>query len=527
MSHFKHVRVIAPLTVFLVVLTVLATAGTALAHANVTETALVTVSTTDPYASCSIPGNPGTNFPDAEVEPYVAVNPATVGTSNVNIVGVWQQDRWNNGGAQGLVAGFSTDGGAHWGESQLPFSGCVTLPTTPILDPFTGAPYDRASDPWVSIGPDGTAYTVGLLATNSTISGNNDTGVAAATSSDGGKTWGNPRLIKSDQGTTPIFEVTQFFNDKESVTADPVKSKTAYVVWDRLKAPSHTVDAALFAHAFRGPTWFSRTTDGGLNWTSARPIFDPGQNSQTIGNLIVVDPRTDVLYDFFEDIQTTGSPKFIPRGFSVGFIKSSDGGTTWSQPTTVSAQQLARDAFDFDIATNGALLRTGAGLPSVAIDASTGELYVVWEDARFTGGAVNQVVISRSTDGGKTWSAPAAISKTPTSTPAFTTTVAVNSGGTVAVTYYDMRNPDHNTTEVLPTDYWLVTSTDHGVSFPNEERITPTSFDMSIAPKAGGLFLGDYQALGANGAAFVPFFVKTNDESTSNRTDVFTNSVTP
>jgi hypothetical protein len=522
-SHVKHVRVIAPLTVFLVVLTVLATAGTALAHANATETALVTVSGPSPYASCLNAGEPGTNFVNAEVEPYVAVNPATVGTSNVNIVGVWQQDRWNNGGAHGLVAGFSTDGGATWGETTLPFSVCAP---NAILDPFTGAPYDRASDPWVSIGPDGTAYSVGLLATNNTISGNNDTGVATVTSSDGGKTWGNQRLIKSDKGTSPVFEFTQFFNDKESITADPIHAGTAYTVWDRLKAPSHSPDAALRAHAFRGPTWFSKTTDGGKTWTGTRAVFDPGQNSQTIGNVIVVDsstgPSRGTLYDFFEDIQTTGSPKFIPRGLSVGFISSPDGGTTWSGPTIVSAQVVADD-----FATNGALLRTGAGLPSVAIDASTGQLYVVWEDARFTGGTINQDVISTSTNGGKTWSTPAVVSKIPTSTPAFTTTVAVNSDGKVAVTYYDMRNPDHNTTEVLPTDYWLVLSTDHGASFPNEVRITPTSFDMNIAPSAGGLFLGDYEALGANGPAFVPFFVHTNDENTSNRTDVFTNTVKP
>ncbi len=503
MSHLKHVRVIAPLTVLLVVLTVVATLGGGLARAA----SLVTVSSTDPYATCSIPGNPGTNSVNAEVEPYVAANPHLAG----NIVGVWQQDRWNNGGAQGLVAGFSFNGGKSWGETTLPFSGCAP---GAINDPFTGAPYDRASDPWVSFGPDGTAYAIGLLATNNTISGNNDTGVATVTSSDGGKTWGNPSLIKSDQGTSPVFEFTQFFNDKESVTADPVHGGTAYAVWDRLKAPSHSPDAALRAHAFRGPTWFSKTTDGGKTWTGTRAIFDPGQNSQTIGNLIVVDPRTDVLYDFFEQFQTTGSPDFTPRGLSVGFISSSDGGNTWSQPTVVSNQQTPND-----FSTTGALLRTGAGLPSVAIDASTGQLYVVWEDARFTGGSVNQVVLSTSTDGGKTWSAPAVVSKTPTSTPAFTTTVAVNSGGTVAVTYYDMRNPDGVTTG-LPTDYWLVTSTDHGASFGNEVRITPTSFDMSIAPNAGGLFLGDYEALANIGTTFEPFFVKTVTQT--NPTDVFT-----
>ena len=500
MHHTKFAKFVT-MAVFSLVLVAAVPAG--LVHAS----SLVTVSSTDPYKSCSDAGQTGTIYPDAEVEPYVAVNPHLTS----NIVGVWQQDRWSNGGARGLVAGFSTNGGTTWHESTLPFSVCAP---GAVLDPFTGTPYDRASDPWVSIGPDGTAYTVGLLATESTVSGNNDTGVAAATSSDGGKTWGNAALIKSDQGTSPIFEVTHFFNDKESVTADPLHAGTAYVVWDRLVAPSHSPDADLRAHAFRGPSWFSKTTDGGKTWTGTRAIFDPGQNSQTIGNLVVVDPRTGVLYDFFELIQTTGDPFFTPRGLSVGFISSSDGGNTWSQPTVVSNQQTPND-----FSTTGALLRTGAGLPSVAIDTSTGQLYVVWEDARFTGGSVNQVVLSTSTDGGKTWSAPAVVSKTPTSTPAFTTTVAVNSAGTVAVTYYDMRNPDGITTG-LPTDYWLVTSTDHGASFGNEVRITPTSFDMSIAPNSGGLFLGDYEALANIGTTFEPFFVKTVTQT--NPTDVFT-----
>jgi hypothetical protein len=129
-------------------------------------------------------------------------------------------------------------------------------------------------------------------------------------------------------------------------------------------------------------------------------------------------------------------------------------------------------------------------------------------------------VISTSTDGGATWSAPTApISKTPSNLPAFTTTVAVNSAGTVAVTYYDMRNPDGVTTG-LPTDYWLVTSTDHGASFDNEVRLTSTSFDMSIAPNAGGLFLGDYEALANIGTTFEPFFVKT--DAATPPTDVFT-----
>src|SRR6266567_9583004 len=136
MSHLKHIRVIAPLAVFLVILTVVATVRGSLVRASTAITPLVTVSSPSPYATCTI-GGPGTNYVNAEVEPYVAVNPANTS----NIIGVWQQDRWNNGGAHGLVAGFSFDGGTTWKETTLPFSACAG-----------GLGYERASDPWISFG---------------------------------------------------------------------------------------------------------------------------------------------------------------------------------------------------------------------------------------------------------------------------------------------------------------------------------------------------------------------------------------
>src|SRR6266496_6545706 len=145
MSHLKHVRVIAPLTVLLVVLSIVATTGSAFAASPVN---LVTVSGPSPYANCSIAGQPGTNYLNAEVEPWVSINPKNPS----NIIGVWQQDRWSNGGARGLVAGYSLNGGKSWKETPLPFSSCAP----------GGLPYQRASDPWVSFGPDGTAYTVSI-----------------------------------------------------------------------------------------------------------------------------------------------------------------------------------------------------------------------------------------------------------------------------------------------------------------------------------------------------------------------------
>src|SRR5260370_15819425 len=125
MSRLKHVRVIAPLTVFLVILTVVATVGSGVVHAA----SFVTVSGPSPCASCSNPGEPGTVSVNAEVEPYVAANPHTAG----NIIGVWQQDRWNNGGAHGLVAGFSFNRRQSWGETTPPLTSCAPHSLPPPL----------------------------------------------------------------------------------------------------------------------------------------------------------------------------------------------------------------------------------------------------------------------------------------------------------------------------------------------------------------------------------------------------------
>src|SRR5207302_7847536 len=98
----------------------------------------------DPFATCVGVGS-GVNNPGAEVEPWITQNPR----DPRNLVAMWQQDRWSNGGAKGLVAGWSVDGGRSWRETALPFSRCAA----PFLERV--APFERASDPWVSAGPDG------------------------------------------------------------------------------------------------------------------------------------------------------------------------------------------------------------------------------------------------------------------------------------------------------------------------------------------------------------------------------------
>lgn len=82
-------------------------------------------------------------------------------------------------------------------------------------------------------------------------------------------------------------------------------------MWDRLEIPQEQADAAAFENTigFRGPTFFTRTTDGGASWEEARMIFDPGQENQTIGNQIAVLPDNA---DFEAPWKSTGRAVDLP-----------------------------------------------------------------------------------------------------------------------------------------------------------------------------------------------------------------------
>jgi len=111
----------------------------------------VAVSGATPFGGCTaddVPGQPGTVFPNSEVEPWIAASTVDRngdGASDV-IVG-YQQDRWNiGGGARGVVASVLFNGAFHQ----------VTIPGTSAC--VGGPKYVRATDPWVTISPNGNAY---------------------------------------------------------------------------------------------------------------------------------------------------------------------------------------------------------------------------------------------------------------------------------------------------------------------------------------------------------------------------------
>ena len=434
---------------------------------------LVRVSAASPFSTtCGGPASGDTVYLNAEVEPYAAANP----TNPANIVGIWQQDRWSGGGAQGLIVATSSDSGHTWTQQPLPVSQCAG-----------DSAYARASDPWLTFSPNGVVYALSLSFTGGALEPNSKSGILVLRSADGGATWSAP--------VTLIADGSAAFNDKCSMNADPHDANFVYAVWDRLSSQTS------------GPSYLARTTDGGQTWEVARAIYDPGPMAQTIGNEVAVLPDGTVV-DFFTQIDTAADGSLSSF---FGVVRSSDHGTTWSVPIQV-ATNLSIGAKD---PKTGEAVRDGSGLAQIVLGPGR-ELFAVWQDARFSNGQRDGIAIAVSTDGGLTWSAPAQLNGD-TVAQAFTPSVQVQADGTIGVSYYDFRDDTADPATLL-TSYWLTQSTD-GMHWQESRVAQP--FDLELAPDSSGLFLGDYAALVGSGGAFVPFYVQTNNDGTADRTDSY------
>ncbi|HVA86880.1 MAG TPA: sialidase family protein [Candidatus Saccharimonadales bacterium] len=443
----------------------------------------------DPFASCRLGGG-GTVAPGSQVEPRLAVDP----TNPARLLVVWQQDRWSGGGARGIVTGLSRDGGHTWTRIIVPFSGCAG-----------DSPYQRASDPWVIFNASGIA-----LATALGINANGSTAVQASRSTDGGLTWSKPANLTA--GST-------VFNDKESATFDPHHPKIAWVIWDRLaqkdqgqvdrgNSPAGTLPAGTLPAA-EGPAGsllydpvraaasqggqivLSKTADAGLTWSAPRTIAVV--NGTPLGNQIAVLPN-GTLVDVFELLSNGGPFEAL--------IRSTDGGATWSATITIARIRSPQTP----LPAGSAAIRSGAGIPDIAVDPRSGRLVVVWEDGRFRSGPGIDIAMAVSSDGGLTWSRASQVNGGPTTDWAFTPDVAITAAGQIAVAYSVLHSARIAAT--IPTDRFLRRSIPGGGW--SEARLTAVPFDLRRAPNALGYFLGDYMGVAAAGNHIATVFIMPN-----------------
>ena len=423
----------------------------------------------------------GTGFqPETQAEPFVAANAEREG----HLVAGYQEGRFFDGGARALGFAVSTDGGRRWRRGLLP--GLTTL---------NGGTYPRASDPWVAFGNGGRVYYASLVVDGGVL-GNAPprSEIVLSVSGDGGETWGNP---------VSVYRGNNEFTDKEVVVVDtrddsPYKDRV-YVAWVNLVGGSFNLV-------------MSHSTDGGRSFSRPAAIRTDGVN---IGILPVVGPG-GVVHAVWEHATRLGPNRYTD--FQIVSARSEDGGQTWSEAVTVDPLGT------YEVPD----LRTGEGLPSLAIDPRNGNLYVTWADDDFSPG-VSQVLFSRSTDGGRTWSPRRLISGGPKKAPSFTPAVAVNGQGQVGVAFYSLRN---DRSRRYLADELIVFSKDEGRTFGPVRRVSAATFDTRFAAVTfNGFFLGDYQGLAAGRQTFYPVWVGTAQASRidppARQPDVFTRAIKP
>ncbi len=248
---------------------------------------LVQVSRSDPFAGSTaddIEHQPGILTPSQETEPRLAVDP----TDPNHLVGVFQQDRWSNGGARGLMAGVSFDGGRSWQEVVIPG-----------LSLASGGTFQRAADPWVSFAPNGDLYESALVVDKGASGLNARNAILASKSTDGGLTWTAPVTIDLQFPAETGLQGDDF----PTITADHTDPQMAYSVWRVQVQPPGSAQ----------PRWmemFSRTTDGGRTWEPPRILYDPGIGPRPTGAPLIVQPD-GTLIDFLTVTSPGGDPEFL------------------------------------------------------------------------------------------------------------------------------------------------------------------------------------------------------------------------
>ncbi len=242
---------------------------------------------------------------------------------------------------------------------------------------------------------------------------------------------------------------------------------------------------------------FSKSTDGGQTWSQ------PIQINEVSGNCVDSD---DTVEGAVPAIGPNGEIYVSWAGpAGLVFDKSTDGGQTWLiHDILINDINTIGGGWDYDIPG----LNRCNGLPVTKCDISNGPyrgtIYVNWSDQR-NGTDNTDIFLSKSTDGGNTWSAPVKVNDDNSGKHQFLTWMDIDqSTGYLYFVFYDRRNynDDH-------TDVYMAISKDGGETFGNI-KISENSF----VPDAS-YFFGDYTNVNAYNGVIRPVWTYLDGSSQS------------
>jgi len=344
---------------------------------------------------------------------------------------------------------------------------------------------------------------------------------------------------------------------------------SSYGVWGDPVIDVDTSGVFYFTHLSNPPVgtgnWIDRivcqkSLDSGQTWNNGSFVGLNGTKAQD-KQWTVVDRNNNNIYMTWTQFDTYGSA--LPSDSSIIlFSKSTDGGDTWSTPLRIN--KVAGDCLDDDETVEGATPAVGPngevyvawagpaglvfnkstdqgttwlkqdvfidsmiggwsynipgifranGLPVTKCDLSGGPnhgtIYVNWS-SQGTDTTSTDVWLSKSTDGGNTWSKAIRVNDNNTNTHQFFTWMDIDqTNGNLYFVFYDRRN--YTDTQ---TDVYLAFSKDGGQNFVNR-KISDTPF----VPNEG-VFFGDYINITVHNNIVRPIWIRLHNGQLSAWTNI-------
>jgi hypothetical protein len=426
-------------------------------------------------------GSPGSASGGSEAQGTLAPanirmsNPAFAGNQNEFQIDINPTDprfaigASNDGRTSGTGFYRTTDGGKTWAAGDIPGIGA------------------SCCDPGIAYAFDGTAYFINLDTSPSVFH--------VLKSIDNGANW--TRMTDISPG-----------DDRSNIVVDngptsPHRGRI-YVTYTDFAATGQAPDEIRLFYS----------DDGAVTWNgpvNVSHVMGPGaaypQSSQP---RVASDGTVYVGFQYYTNGTYASAQDMIAR--------STDGGLTFQPSTVISAGPNLQGGLNLGDQRGYFAINPGCttfrhrSFPIIGIDpANSQNVYATWAGGNLEtpytcgpfAGVHSDILFSRSTDGGTTWSPPLKVNNDPPGKDQYYPWMDVSANGTIWIGWHDRRNDPNNFKHL----WYMDRSTNGGVSFGPDIKV-------ASVPSQPTDFIGDYAGLAATNRIALPMWWDSRDTAT-------------